>query len=73
MSVAFMWLIWIPLISSLLRNLLLHKHRKRLNILLVFQVNYNPSVIALTPLGVSDETPDSKKRKSVDDIVSWEK
>ncbi len=30
-------------------------------------------VIALTPLGVSDETPDSKDRKSLDDIVSWEK
>jgi len=30
-------------------------------------------VIALTPLGVSDETPDSKDRKSLDAIVSWEK
>ncbi len=58
--------------SSLLRNLLLHKHHKRLNILLVFQVNNNPSLTALTPLGVSDETPYSKKRKSADDIVRWE-
>ncbi len=33
----------------------------------------NFRVIALTPLGLSDETPDSKDRKSLDDIVSWEK
>jgi len=36
-------------------------------------VNYNLSVIALTPLGVSDETPDSKDGKSLGDIDSWEK
>ena len=33
----------------------------------------NFRVIALTPLGLSDETPMSKDRKSLDAIVSWEK
>ncbi len=30
-------------------------------------------VVALTPLGVPDETPGPKDRKSLDDIVSWGK
>jgi nitroreductase len=30
-------------------------------------------VVALTPLGESDETPSPKERKSLEDIVSWEK
>jgi nitroreductase len=30
-------------------------------------------VVALTPLGEPDETPFSKERKSLEDIVSWEK
>jgi nitroreductase len=33
----------------------------------------NFKVVALTPLGVPDETPSPKDRKSLDDIVSWEK
>jgi nitroreductase len=33
----------------------------------------NFKIIALTPLGVSDETPMPKERKSLDTIVSWEK
>ena len=33
----------------------------------------NFRVIALTPLGLPDETPVSKDRKSLDAIVSWEK
>ncbi len=30
-------------------------------------------VVALTPLGEPDEAPSPKERKSLDDIVSWEK
>jgi nitroreductase len=30
-------------------------------------------VVALTPLGEPDETPSLKERKSLDEIVSWEK
>jgi nitroreductase len=30
-------------------------------------------VIALTPLGVPDETPGPKERKTLDEIVSWER
>lgn len=30
-------------------------------------------VIALTPLGVPDETPGPKARKDIDEIVSWER
>ena len=30
-------------------------------------------VIALTPLGVPDETPGPKERKGLDEIVSWER
>ena len=30
-------------------------------------------VIALTPLGVPDETPGPKERKALDEIVSWER
>jgi nitroreductase len=30
-------------------------------------------VIAITPLGVPDETPGPKKRKDLDEIVSWER
>lgn len=33
----------------------------------------NFKVVALTTLGVSDETPGPKERKSLDSIVSWEK
>ncbi len=33
----------------------------------------NFKVIALTPLGVPDEKPSPKERKSLDAIVSWEK
>jgi nitroreductase len=33
----------------------------------------NFKVIALTPLGEPDETPTPKERKSLDEIVSWEK
>jgi nitroreductase len=33
----------------------------------------NFKVVALTTLGVSDETPVHKERKSLDSIVSWEK
>jgi nitroreductase len=33
----------------------------------------NFKVIALTPLGLPDETPTPKERKSLDAIVSWEK
>ena len=33
----------------------------------------NYKVVALTTLGVSDETPGHKERKSLDSIVSWEK
>ena len=30
-------------------------------------------VVAITPLGVPDETPAPKKRKSLEEIVSWER
>ena len=33
----------------------------------------NFKVIAVIPLGVPDETPAPKERKSLDTIVSWEK
>ena len=33
----------------------------------------NYKVVALTTLGVSDETPGPKERKSLESIVSWEK
>ncbi|MFC1804095.1 nitroreductase family protein [Thermoproteota archaeon] len=33
----------------------------------------NFKVVALTPLGVPDEIPVAKERKSLDSIVSWEK
>jgi hypothetical protein len=33
----------------------------------------NFKVVALTPIGVPDETPTSKERKSLESIVSWEK
>jgi nitroreductase len=33
----------------------------------------NFKVVALTTIGVSDETPAAKDRKSLDSIVSWEK
>jgi len=33
----------------------------------------NFKVVALTPLGVPDETPSPKERKSLDEIVSWGK
>jgi nitroreductase len=33
----------------------------------------NFRVVAITPLGIPDETPAAKKRKSLDDIASWEK
>ena len=33
----------------------------------------NFKVIAVVPLGVPDETPAPKERKSLDTIVSWEK
>ena len=33
----------------------------------------NFKVIAVVPLGVPDETPAPKERKSLDAIVSWEK
>ena len=29
--------------------------------------------VAVMPIGVPDETPASKERKSLEDIVSWEK
>jgi nitroreductase len=33
----------------------------------------NFKIIAVVPLGVPDETPAPKERKSLDAIVSWEK
>ncbi len=33
----------------------------------------NFRVVAMTPVGVPDEEPAAKQRKSLDDIVSWEK
>jgi len=33
----------------------------------------NFKVVAVVPVGVPDETPSPKERKSLDDIVSWEK
>jgi nitroreductase len=33
----------------------------------------NYKVIAITPIGIPDETPKLKERKSLDAIVSWEK
>jgi nitroreductase len=33
----------------------------------------NYKVIAVTPIGIPDETPKPKERKSLDAIVSWEK
>ena len=33
----------------------------------------NYKVVAVVPIGVPDETPAPKERKSLDDIVSWEK
>jgi hypothetical protein len=33
----------------------------------------NYKVIAVIPIGVPDETPAPKERKSLDAIVSWEK
>ncbi len=39
----------------------------------LLDIPYNFKVVALTTLGVSDETPGPKERKSLDSIVSWEK
>jgi nitroreductase len=38
----------------------------------LLNIPYNFKVIAVVPLGVPDETPAPKERKSLDAIVSWE-
>jgi nitroreductase len=39
----------------------------------LLKIPENLKVIALTPLGVPDETPSPKERKSLGEIVSWER
>ena len=42
-------------------------------IMSLLDVPSNFKVVAVIPIGEPDETPAAKKRKSLEDIVSWEK
>jgi nitroreductase len=42
-------------------------------IMSLLDVPDNFKVVAVIPLGVPDEIPAAKERKSLEDIVSWEK
>jgi len=39
----------------------------------LLEIPDNFKVVALTPIGIPDETPPPKERKSLDSIVSWGK